>query len=110
MLTPNNLAFSYPPFKLQHSLKPIVMTSSYNKAEKKFLIYNIRSNERKIDCFCVKGEMSMMGKLLSVVIILMVLGVCISFVLARRIVKARSKLVALNNNRAVNLNKTRNKK
>ena len=54
--------------------------------------------------------MSMMGKLLSVVIILMVLGVGISFFLARRIVKARSKLVALNNNRAVNLNKTRNKK
>ena len=65
----------------------------------------VRHNtNRKIDCFCVKGEFSMMGKLLSAVIVSMVLGFGISLFLTRRIVKERSKLVALKNNPAENLN------
>ena len=85
------------------------MTNYYNKAEKKFLIDNLRSNERPIDCFCVK-EISMMGKLIWVVGILLVFGLVTSLMLSIRIVKARSKLVAMKNNPIVNLSKTQNKR
>jgi len=86
------------------------MTNYYNKAEKKFLIDNLRSNERPIDCFCVKKEISMMGKLIWVVGILLVFGLATSFLLSIRIVKARRKLVSMKNNSIVNLTKTQNKK
>ena len=85
------------------------MTNYYNKAEKKFLIDNPRSNERPIDCFCVKKEISMMGKLIWVVGILLVFGLVTSLMLSIRIVKARSKLVAIKNN-PEHLSKTQNKK
>ena len=86
------------------------MTNYYNKAEKKFFVDDIRSNERPIDCFCVKKEISMMGKLIWVVGILLVFGLATSFLLSIRIVKARSKLVAMKNNPIVNLSKTQNKR
>ena len=86
------------------------MTNYYNKAEKKFLIDNLRSNERPIDCFCVKKEISMMGKLIWVVGILLVFGVVTSLFLSIRIVKARSKLLAMKNTPIVNLSETQNKK
>ena len=86
------------------------MTNYYNKAKKKFLIDDIRSNERPIDCFCVKKEISMMGKLIWVVGILLVFGVVTSLFLSIRIVKARSKLLAMKNTPIVNLSKTQNKK
>ena len=99
---------SYPSFKLTDSLEPIVMTNYYNKAEKKFFIDDIRSNERPIDCFCVKKEISMMGKLIWVIGILLAFGVVTSLLLSIRIVKSRSKLVAIKNN--PNLSKNQNKK
>ena len=86
------------------------MTSFYNKAEKKFLIYDIGDDERAIDCFCVKDEISMMGKLIWVVGILLAFGIVSSLFLSIRIVKARSKLVALKNNTAENLRNNHNKK
>ena len=86
------------------------MTNYYNKAEKKFFVDDIRSNERPIDCFCVKKEISMMGKLIWVVGVLLVVGLATSFLLSIRIVKARRKLVAMKNNPIVNLSKTQNKK
>ena len=86
------------------------MTNYYNKAKKKFLIDDIRSNERPIDCFCVKKEISMMGKLIWVVGILLVFGVVTSLFLSIRIVKARSKLLAMKNTPIVNLSETQNKK
>ena len=86
------------------------MTNYYNKAKKKFLIDDIRSNERPIDCFCVKKEISMMGKLIWVVGILLVFGVVTSLFLSIRIVKARSKLLAMKNTPTVNLSETQNKK
>ena len=86
------------------------MTSFYNKAEKKFLIYDIGNDERAIDCFCVKDEISMMGKLIWVVGILLAFGIVSSLFLSIRIVKARSKLVALKNNTAENLRNNQNKK
>ena len=95
---------SYPSFKLEHSLEPIVMACFYDKSENKFTIKDIRSNEQKIGCFCVKGEISSMGKLIWVVGIMMVLGIGISLFLAIRINKARSKLAVLKNNPADNLN------
>ena len=99
---------SYPSFKLEHSLEPIVMTNYYNKAEKKFFIDDIRSNERPIDCFCVKKEISMMGKLIWVIGILLAFGVVTSLLLSIRIVKSRSKLVAIKNN--PNLSENQNKR
>ena len=86
------------------------MTNYYNKAKKKFLIDDIRSNIRPIDCFCVKKEISMMGKLIWVVGILLVFGVVTSLFLSIRIVKARNKLLAMKNTPIVNLSKTQNKK
>ena len=86
------------------------MTNYYNKAKKKFLIDDIRSNERPIDCFCVKKEISMMGKLIWVVGILLVFGVVTSLFLSIRIVKARNKLLAMKNTPIVNLSETQNKK
>ena len=86
------------------------MTNYYNKAKKKFLIDDIRSNERPIDCFCVKKEISMMGKLIWVVGILLVFGVVTSLFLSIRIVKARNKLLAMKNTPTVNLSETQNKK
>ena len=86
------------------------MTNYYNKAEKKFFVDDIRSNERPIDCFCVKKEISMMGKLIWVVGILLVFGVVTSLFLSIRIVKARSKLLAMKNTPIVNLSETQNKK
>ena len=61
-------------------------------------------------CFCVKKEISMMGKLIWVVGILLVFGLVTSLMLSIRIVKARSKLVAMKNNPIVNLSKTQNKR
>ena len=86
------------------------MTNYYNKAKKKFLIDDIRSDERPIDCFCVKKEISMMGKLIWVVGILLVFGVVTSLFLSIRIVKARNKLLAMKNTPIVNLSETQNKK
>ena len=42
--------------KLNLSLTPITMTSSYNKFEKQFLIRNLHDEERLIDCYCIQGS------------------------------------------------------
>ena len=85
------------PKKLNHTLKPITMTSHYNKYEKKLSIHNMRNQEREMDCYCFKDEISMIGKLLWVVGLVMALGICTSMILSVRIVREKRNLHTLRN-------------
>ena len=78
--------------KLKHSLKPITMTSSYIKSEKKFLIRNMHNQEREIDCFCVKEEMSTNGKLMLISSVVMIVGICTAILISIGIMKVRRLL------------------
>ena len=85
------------PKKLNHTLKPVTMTSRYNKVEKKLLIHNMRDQEREMDCYCFKDEVSMIGKLFWVVGLFMALGICTSMILSVRIVREKRNLHTLKN-------------
>ena len=64
------------------------MTSYYNKVEKKLLIHNMHDQQREQDCYCFKDEISMIGKLILVVGLIMVIGTCTSIHLSVRIITA----------------------
>ena len=89
---------------------PLKVATPGNKAEKNFLVHDIGNDERAINCFCVKDDTSMMGKLIWVIGISLTFGIVSSLFLSIRIVKARSKLAALRNNTAENLRNNQNKK
>ena len=76
------------PKKLNHTLKPVTMTSHYNKVEQKLLTHNMRDQEHEMDCYCFKDEVSMIGKLLWVVGLVMAFGIGTSMILSVRIVRA----------------------
>jgi len=81
--------------KLNHSLKPITMTSYHKKTEKNFYIKNMHDHKRKIDCFCVKEEMSTNGKLIWISSIVMIVGIFTAILISIGIVKVRRLLAEI---------------
>ena len=77
--------------KLYQSLTPIVMTSTYNKPQKEFSIRNIKSFEQKVDCICVKDEISTTGIFVGFVGLILILGLWTSTFLSIRIRFARTE-------------------
>ena len=81
--------------KLNHTLKPIVMTIWYNKSEKKILVENVHDRKREIDCYCVNAEMSLNGKIILILSFVIIIGICTAIILSIKIMRARSRLARL---------------